>query len=85
MSIRMARLPEGTRVRVRGAHLPLEPGTRGRTGTVVEASDRESERLGVALDGEESVRLFMPAELEVVEHVPLPPEREAAKSRPALP
>lgn len=85
MSIRMARLPEGTRVRVLGANLPLEPGTRGRMGTVVVAVDRESERLGVSLDGETRVRTFMPAELEVVEAVPLPPEREAAKSRPALP
>ena len=85
MSIRIARLPEGTRVRVRGANLPLQPGTRGRAGTVVEAVDRRDERLGVTLDGEEGMRLFMPAELEVVEEVALPPEREAAKARPALP
>jgi hypothetical protein len=85
MSISMARLPEGTRVRVVGANLPLEPGTPGRTGTVVQAVDRQAERLGVTLDGEERIRMFMPAELEVVEEVALPPEREAAKSRPALP
>ena len=85
MSIRMARLPEGTRVRVLGANLPLPPGTRGSMGTVVEAVDRHDERLGITLDGEEDVRWFMPAELEVVAEVALPPEREAAKSRPALP
>lgn len=85
MTIRTARLPEGTRVRVRATNLPLEPGTVGRTGTVVEASDRDNERLGVTLDGEEGIRMFMPAELEIVEEVPLPPEREQAKLRSALP
>jgi hypothetical protein len=81
----MARLPEGTRVRVAGANLPLPSGMRGRVGTVVEAVDRNDERLGVTLDGEEEMRWFVPAELEVVEEPALPPEREAAKSRPALP
>lgn len=85
MSIRLARLPEGTRVRVLGANLPLPPGTRGSKGTVVEAVDRNNERLGITLDGEDGIRWFMPAELEVIEEVALPPEREAAKSRPALP
>jgi hypothetical protein len=83
--IRLARLPEGTRVRVQQAHLPLEPGLMGRTGTVVYASDYRAERVGVQLDGETSLRVFMPAELEVIAERPLPPEREAAKAKRSLP
>jgi len=85
MAIEMARLPQGTRVRVRQAELPIEAGVAGRTGTVVVSSDYAAQRLGVALDGEQRIRMFVPAELEVVQEVPLPPEREAAKRRPALP
>lgn len=85
MAIEMAVLPQGTRVRVRQADLPMEEGIPGRTGTVVVASDYASRRLGVALDGEQRIRMFTPAELEVVQEVPLPPERETAKKRPALP
>lgn len=83
--IRLARLPEGTRVRVRQAHLPLESGVMGRTGTVVFATDYRAERLGVQLDGDLALRMFVPAELEVIAERPLPPEREAAKERRALP
>jgi hypothetical protein len=85
MAIEMARLPEGTRVRIRLSNLPQEPGVTGRLGTVVAASDYTANRLGVKLDGDDEVRMFAPAELEVVEAVPLPPEREKAKTRPALP
>jgi len=85
MAIEMARFPEGTRVRIRMWNVPQEPGVTGRTGTVVSASDYSANRLTVMLDGEEGERVFAPAELEVVEHVPLPPEREKARTRPALP
>jgi hypothetical protein len=85
MAIEMARLPEGTRVRIRLGDLPLEDGIAGRTGVVIAASDYAARQLGVMLDGEHGVRMFVPAELEVIEHVPLAPERESAKKRPALP
>jgi len=85
MAIEAARLPEGTRVKVRQADLPQEAGIVGRTGTVVSASDYSANRLGVMLDGTGEVRVFTPAELEVIREVPLPPERESAKRRPALP
>jgi hypothetical protein len=37
------------------------------------------------LDGESAVRYFTPGELEVVTLLPLPPERESAKAKRALP
>ncbi|MGH7503846.1 MAG: hypothetical protein ACREL7_19125 [Longimicrobiales bacterium] len=83
--IRLARLPEGTRVRIQQGNLPLGPGVLGRTGTVVFASDYTVERLGVQLDGESVLRMFVPEELEVIAERPLPPEREAAKLLRALP
>lgn len=83
--IRLARLPEGTRVRVQQAQLPLDPGVMGRTGTVVFASEYRAERVGVQLDGETSLRVFTPAELQVIAERPLPPEREAAKAKRSLP
>jgi hypothetical protein len=52
---------------------------------VVDASDYYAHELGVVLDGEQTARYFLPAELEVTDLPPLPPEREAAKRRPALP
>ena len=85
MAIRMAILPEGTRVRVRRGALPQDPALLGRTGTVVAASEYRDNAVGVVLDGEQAERWFMPGELEVVTEVALPPERESAKRRPALP
>lgn len=85
MAIEMARFPEGTRVRIRMSNLPQDPAVTGRTGIVVSASDYSTNRLAVQLDGEETERVFAPAELEAIEHIPLPPEREKAKLRPALP
>ncbi|MCI0434144.1 MAG: hypothetical protein L0271_10990 [Gemmatimonadetes bacterium] len=85
MAIRMARLPEGTRVRIRQGELPLDAGLAGRTGVIIAASDYGDERLGVQLDDESSVCVFAPCELEVIDAVPLPPERESAKARRALP
>ena len=85
MAIRMAALPEGTRVKVRRGPLPQDPAVVGSTGTVVIATEYRDQALGVVLDGEQTTRWFMPGELEVVTEVALPPEREAAKRRPALP
>jgi hypothetical protein len=65
--------------------LPQDPAVTGRTGVVLAASEYSTNALGVVLDGESSTRYFAPGELEVVAQVPLPPERETAKSRRALP
>ena len=85
MAVDIPRVPEGTRVRVKPSSLPLEAGVEGRTGIVVVASEYNAKRLGVTLDGEERVRVFLTDELEVVQELPLPPERQVAKLRPALP
>jgi hypothetical protein len=85
MSIPIPVLPEGTRVRVRRAGLPQDPGVTGRTGVVVMATEYRDNAAGVVLDGESAVRYFTPGELEVVTAVPLPPERESAKKLSALP
>lgn len=86
MAIRIAVIPEGTRVRVRPSTVPQDPAMMGRTGTVVSATEYRAESIGVALDGDPAeTRFFLPAELEVIETLPLPPERERAKGRRALP
>jgi hypothetical protein len=85
MAIRMAALPEGTRVKVRRGQAPQDPAVLGRTGVVVSASEYRDQALGVVLDGESALRYFTPGELEVVDAVPLPPERESAKRLRALP
>lgn len=85
MTISIAVLPEGTRVRVRRGTLPQDPLVTGRTGVVVTATEYRDNAAGVVLDGESAVRYFAPGELEVTEVVPLPPERESAKLKRALP
>jgi hypothetical protein len=85
MAIRIAVLPEGTRVKVQRSNLPQDAALIGRTGTVVIATEYRDNALGVVLDGEQTARWFTPGELEVVTEVALPPEREQAKRRPALP
>ena len=85
MSVPIALLPEGTRVRIRRASLPQDPAFTGRTGIVVAASEYRDNALGVVLDGDSVVRFFTPGELEVVSGLPAPPERESAKQRRALP
>jgi hypothetical protein len=85
MAIRMAVLPEGTRVRIRRGALPQEPAVTGRTGVVVSATEYRDNAAGIVLDGESTIRYFMPGEIEVVTAVPLPPERESAKQLRALP
>jgi hypothetical protein len=85
MAIRIAPLPEGTRVRVVRGSVPQDPRSSGRSGTVVAASEYRHNQVGVLLDGEQAVRFFLPDELEVTEEPPPPPERLAAKQRKALP
>lgn len=85
MSIPINIAPQGTRVRVRRAQVPQDPRTTGRTGTVVSASEYRVEAVGVALDDDAEVHYFMPSELEIIEARALPPERERAKQRRALP
>jgi hypothetical protein len=85
MAVPIAVLPEGTRVRVRRGSLPQEAGVVGRTGVVIRASEYRDQALGVVLDHESVTRYFTPGELEVVEVLPLPPERETAKGLRALP
>jgi len=85
MTIPIPLIAEGTRVKVKRGRVPQDPAVTGRTGTVVMASEYSTESLGVVLDREQTVRQFMPDELEVMEVLPLPPEREAAKQRRALP
>ncbi|HUF50074.1 MAG TPA: hypothetical protein VMN60_04540 [Longimicrobiales bacterium] len=85
MSVPIAALPEGTRVKVRRAALPQDPAVIGRTGVVLAASEYRDSALGVVLDGDRGVHYFTPGELEVVSQPALPPEREQAKQRRALP
>jgi len=85
MAVVGALIPEGGRVRIRRGILPLDASAIGRTGTVIEADEYRSQRYGVILDGEREARYFAPAELELVQEQALPPEREAAKLRRALP
>lgn len=85
MSIPVVTTPQGMRVRVRRAQVPQDPRTTGRTGTVVSTSEYRVEAVGVALDGDPEIHYFLPAELDVIEARALPPEREQAKSRRALP
>ena len=85
MSVPVAILPEGTRIRIRRGALPQDPAVLGRTGVVVAASEYRDQALGVVLDGESMTRYFTPGELEVVMQPALAPERETAKRRSALP
>jgi len=85
MAIQSAALPEGARVRVIQGPYPQDATLTGRQGVVLAASDYETQTLGVVLNGESVPRYFARAELEVVQEPQLPPEREAAKRRRALP
>lgn len=86
MAIPWIPIPEGTRIRVKQlANFPQDPAVLGRAGTVVMASEYQPQLVGVALDGGTEVRYFAPEELEITKEPALPPEREAAKQRRALP
>jgi len=86
MAILWAPVPEGTRVCIRQSdQFPQDPALLGRSGTVVRVSEYQPEQVGVVLDGEVESRYFAPRELEITHEPALPPEREAAKQRRALP
>jgi hypothetical protein len=86
MSIRIAPLPEGTRVKVVRSDVPQEAAMAGRTGVVVATSEYRDNAVGVVLDGENQYRWFRPGELETTKDVPLiPPDRYAAKQIKSLP
>jgi hypothetical protein len=85
MAIRIAPLPEGTRVRVVRSAVPQDPSASGRAGTVMAASEYRHNQVGVQLDGDTGVRFFLPDELEVTQALPLPPERIAARELKSLP
>lgn len=78
-------IPEGTRVKVKRWRVPQDPAITGRSGTVVIASEYCPQSIAVLMDGQQTIRYFMPDELEVTAQLPLPPEREEAKQRRALP
>ena len=86
MAIPWPPVPEGSRVRIKQAPaFPQDAAVLGKTGTVVVSSEYETQLVGVALDGAVEPRYFAPGELEVISEPALPPEREAAKLRRALP
>ena len=85
MAIPIPALPEGTRVKVMRTALPQDPALIGRTGNVIAASEYTPQNVGVVLDGESAPRYFTRSELEVLNEPLLPPERQAAKKRSALP
>jgi len=86
MAVTGALIPEGTRVRIQRGMLPLDPAAVGRMGTVVDASEYRAHSYGVLLDGDRETRYFAPDELQVVEAPALlPPDRDAARQRRALP
>jgi hypothetical protein len=85
MAIRIAPLPQGTRVKVQRAAVPQDPALTGLFGTVLAASEYRAHEVGVQLDDNAAVHWFMPTELVVIDEVPIPPEQIAAKPRRALP
>ena len=86
MSIPWPAFPEGSRVRIKQAvAFPQDKTILGRTGTVVSVSEYQPQSVGVVLDNLTDVHFFAPQELEVTSEPALPPEREAAKQRRALP
>jgi hypothetical protein len=85
MAIPWAAIPEGTRVKVKQGVFPLDPELIGRTGVVVAATEYQTENVGIALDNSTDVRYFSVDELEVISQAALPPDRESAKQRRALP
>lgn len=86
MAIQWVPISEGTRVRVKQTPaFPQDPDVIGKSGIVMSTSEYTAQSVGVALDGSNEVRHFNPAELEVTAEPALPPDREAAKLRRALP
>ncbi len=85
MAIPIPPLPEGTQVKIVPGPYPQDPTVTGRVGTVVSASEYQTQSVGVVLAGESAARFFARGELEVLTEPARLPEREAAKQRRALP
>jgi len=85
MAIALPPFPQGTRIRVRRADFPMDPGLVGREGVVIHATPYEEARAGVLLDGETETRFFGAVELVEVERPPLDPARAAGRARLARP
>lgn len=85
MAIPWVPVPEGARVKIKQGPFPQDPALLGRTGTVVNASEYQTQNVGVALDNSTEVRYFTPHELEMTDQPALPPDRESAKQRRSLP
>jgi hypothetical protein len=76
----------GTRVRVRRGDVPADPALVGREGMVVVNSPYRPHMVEVALDGDSEIRVFAPAEVEVLrEPVMLTAAQQAARKRLARP
>jgi hypothetical protein len=63
--------PQGSRVKIRKGHFPLDPSLEGRTGTVIQLRRYGGSKYGVQFDGESQIRVFAEDELE-----PLGPGRD---------
>ena len=85
MGIALPPFPQGTRVRIRRADLPIEPDLVNREGVVVRATPYEPARAGVQLDGESDVRYFGADELVEIERPSVHPGRDDARKRLARP
>jgi hypothetical protein len=85
MSVPIAVIPLGARVRIQRGAFPIDPAIVGRTGTVVESSEYRPHCYGVVLDDDVEARTFALAELELLDEASLPPDRAAAQQRRALP
>jgi hypothetical protein len=76
----------GTRVRIRRGPFPADPGLVGRHGTVVHASPYQPHKVDVTLDGEDRIRAFAPAELDLQDRtLTLSPDQTAGLKRLARP
>ncbi len=85
MAVPIPLIIPGARIRVRRGNLPTDNALINKTGTVVQATEYQTNMYGVVLDGEKETRMFSPTELEVVDAEALPPERQEAKQQRALP
>lgn len=85
MSIAIPLFQEGTRVKVKRGTTPLDAALVGRSGTVLRASEYSIHLYDVLLDGDQRIYTFGPSELDVLEPLALPPEREQAKGRLSRP
>jgi hypothetical protein len=76
----------GSRVRVRRGTYPSDPALVGREGLVVVSSPYRAHKVEVVLDGDPEIRVFAPAELDLLEEPEmLPADHRAARKRLARP